>query len=332
MPDDKTRGMFVTPAVIRAFEKLGSLHINQNAKYEPGAMAEMLKGCHVCVTGWGCPPLSEEILKDANDLRLVVHTGGSVADLTTDYLYDKGIRVICANEMFAESVAEGTVAYILTALRRIPFFNQKVQEGLWKEIDKKSKGLLDKKVGLVGFGAIPKYLVPMLKPFRADIQVYDPFVSDDTLQAHGIARAESLETLFSECDIISNHLPLRRETTGLISADLLNLMSPGALFVNTARGATVDEEALETVLQEGLIHAVLDVFTVEPLPPESKLRGLDNVILIPHMAGPTPDSHEMISLTLAKASAHLLDGKPVIYEVSREYAAKMSSINMAEKR
>jgi len=331
MPKDKTWDLFVTPAVIKAFENLGPLRINENSKYEPNSMAGLLKGCHICVTGWGCPPLGEEVLKDANDLRLVVHTGGSVGDLATDYLYNKGIRVMSGNEIFAESVAEGTLAYILTALRRIPFFNQKMQAGLWKDVDRKNKGILDRKVGLVGFGAIPRYMVPMLKPFRTDIQVYDPFVDDATLQNYGIRRAISLEALFEQCDIVSNHLPLKPETTGFINAGLLNRLRPGALFVNTARGATVDEAALEAVLQEGLVHAVLDVFSVEPLPQDSKLRGLDNVILIPHMAGPTADRYETVGVSLARACEDLLGGKPVIYEVSKEYAAKMSNLSMAVK-
>jgi len=332
MPDDKTREMFITPAVIRAFEKLGHLRINEYAKYESISMAKLLEDCHICVTGWGCPSLDETVLKDAKGLSLVVHTGGSVADLVSDYLYDKGIRVISGNEIYAESVAEGTLAYMLAALRRIPFCNKNVQEGLWKDMDRKNKGLLDRTVGLIGFGAIPRYLVPMLKPFRTGIQVYDPFVSDDTLDAYGVERATSLEDLFAGCDIVSNHLPFTNDTRHLVSADLLSRMRSGALFVNTGRGGTVDEEALEAVLQSGTIHAVLDVFEIEPLPMESKLRGLDNAILIPHMAGPTADRYETVGLVLAEASANWLDGKPLDYEVSREYASKMTSLKMSKKQ
>ena len=332
MPDNDTRKTFITPAALKAFEKLGNVSINQNTAYEPQSMAQLLAGCHICVTGWGCPPLDEAVLKNAHDLLLVIHTGGAVADLATSYLYDKGVRVISGNEMFAESVAEGTLAYILAALRRIPFFNRAVQDGLWKGVDRSNKGILDRKVGLVGFGAIPRYLVPMLKPFRCDIWVYDPFVDDCILEEHDVRRAASPEALFSECDIVSNHLPLTTKTKGFIGADLLSRLQPGALFVNTGRGATVDEAALEAVLQSGLVHAVLDVFAIEPLPAESKLRGLDNVILIPHMGGPTKDRYERISITLAEAGADLLNGKPVIHEVSREYAAKMTRVSMSVKR
>ena len=332
MPDNETRKTFITPAALKAFEKLGNVSINQNTAYEPQSMAQLLAGCHICVTGWGCPPLDEAVLKHAHDLRLVIHTGGTVADLATDCLYDKGVRVISGNEMFAESVAEGTLAYILAALRRIPFFNRTVQEGLWKDVDRSNKGILDRKVGLIGFGASPRYLVPMLKPFRCEIWVYDPFVDDGILVEHGVRRGASLEALFEECDIVSNHLPLTSKTKGLIGADLLNRLQPGALFVNTARGATVDEAALEAVLQSGQVHAALDVFVIEPLPGESKLRGLDSVILIPHMAGPTKDRYERICINLAEAGADLLNGKPVDCEVSREYAAGMTRASMSEKR
>jgi len=331
MPNDISKPLFITPAVLSAFEKLGNLRINPHTKYEPESMAELLKDCHICVTGWACPPLDSNVLKNAKDLRLVVHTGGSVADLVTDYLYDSGVRVLSGNEIFAESVAEGTLAYILATLRRIPFYNQHVQEGRWKGIDRKNKGLLDKKVGLIGFGAIPKYLVPMLKPFRTHIQVYDPYVANHVLEEYGIERASSLEALFSECDIVSNHLPLTKDTHHLITADLLNLMPPGTLYVNTGRGGTTDEKALEAILQKGEIHAVLGVFEYEPLPEDSKLRGLSNVTLIPHMAGPTADRYETVGITLAEACMSWLNGNPLTHEVSKEYAAKMTSLSMAKK-
>ena len=214
---------------------------------------------------------------------------------------------------------------MLAALRRIPFYNSEVQQGRWNGLPSPNAGLLDKKVGLVGFGTIPRYLVPMLRPFRADLQAYDPFVDDETLESYGVARAESIEALFSQCDIVSNNLPRTKDTYHLIGKDLLNRMKDGALFVNTARGSTVDENYLAEILKTGRINAILDVYEAEPLPTNSRLRGLDNAILMPHMAGPTVDRCERVGLALADDIRRLTNGQPLFHEIPMEYAAKMTN-------
>ena len=324
MPPGETRGMFVTPAVIKAFEGLGSLRVNDGG-YTPENIRSLLEGCLVCVTGWGCPPLNRDLLGGAGSLRLVAHTGGSVASLVSDYLYDRGIRVISGNKVYAESVAEGTLAYMLASLRRIPYYNGQMQNGVWKGATSDCAGVLDKRIGLIGFGAIPRYLVPMLKVFRADITAYDPYVDGGVINSFGVKRADSMDALFSGCDIISNHMPRTKATYHLINERMFGLMRDGAVFINTARGSTVDEGAMARAMQTGRIYAALDVYEEEPLPLDSKLRGLDNVILMPHMGGPTRDRCERVGLALAEDVGNLLDGKPLVHEISREYAAGMTN-------
>jgi len=325
IPIGDIRDLFITPAVIQAFENLGSLRLNHCTEYDPHVIKQLLADCHVCVTGWGCPMLDESLLSDAHNLRMIAHTGGSVASIASDYVYDRGIHVISGNKLYAVSVAEGTLAYILAALRQIPFYSSQVEKGNWGKLSSYSAGLFGKKVGLLGFGAIARYLVPMLRLFTTEIQIYDPFVDESICRDYCVTRTDSLKALFTECDIISNHLPLTNDTRHIVSADLLNLMRQGALFVNTARGKTVDEKALENILNSGKIYGVLDVFESEPLPMESKLRGLDNVILMPHMAGLTYDRRESVGLALAEDIKHMLDNKPLSCEISRDYAAMMTN-------
>ena len=325
VPEGHVRETFLPTSVIQALQKLGSLCFNQGDRYDPETMANMLKDSHVCITGWGCPNLNEAILSGEKDLRLVAHTGGAVASIVSDYLYDRGIRVVSGNKLYAESVAEGCVAYMLAALRRIPYYNNEVQNGRWGNASSYNEGLLDRKVGMVGFGAIARYLATMLKTFRADVKVYDPYVSDEILNEYGVTREDSLEKLFSECDIISNQLPRTKATYHLISKDLLNRMPEGSLFVNTARGSTVDENGMAEVLATGRIHAVLDVFEEEPLPMTSKLRGMDNVILMPHMGGPTRDRREKVGLALAEDIQRLINNQPLVHEITKEYAMMMTN-------
>jgi len=325
IPKGEIRDLFITTAVKQALMALGNLRLNDTVDYEPKSMKALLKDCHVCITGWGCPALDEGLLESAHNLCMVAHAGGTVAGVVSEYMYDKGIKVISGNELFAESVAEGALAYMLSALRRIPFYSHKVEKGSWRTASCQNKGILDKKIGLIGFGAIPRYLVPMLKPFRVDVYGYDPFVSSSVLHEYGVKPSDSLEELFSECDIVSNHLPLTKDTFRIVNADLLSRMKKGALFVNTARGGTVDEAALEEILQSGNIDAVLDVYEREPLPMTSKLRSLDNVILMPHMGGPTTDRYEMVSIGLAQEIQRMINNEPLKWEISKEYAFKMTN-------
>ena len=323
IPDGDVRKLFITPEVTRVLEGMGTLKWN-DGDYEPRQMARMLEDCDVCITGWGCPTLDEAILVSAKSLRLVVHTGGTVSNLVSDFMYDRGIRIVSANEIFAESVAEATIAYMFTALRRIPYYNSVVQDGKWKTMFSLNSGLLGKKVGLVGFGAIARHLVPMLRPFRVSVEVYDPFVDDATFTEYGVTRVNSLEALFSGNDIISVHAAQVPETYRIINRDMLSRLKDGGLIVNTARGSIIDEDVLAEELASGRISAILDVFDEEPLPADSKLRGMDNALLLPHMAGPTTDQYAKVCIGLAEEIRRFISGQPLKYEISREYASKMT--------
>ena len=323
MPDNYARQIFLTPNAVEALEEIGTLTWN-NGPYTPEFMVPILNNSHVVITGWGCRKLDETVLAEADHLKLVVHMGGTVAGFVTDYMFDKGIKVISGNKIFAESVAEGTLAYILSSLRNIPLFVRQVQETGWGTPGTQSIGLLDKTVGLVGFGAIARYLVPMLRPFRCTVQAYDPYVTDEIFESYGVARATSIESLFSDNQIISVHLPMQPETNNIIDAKVLSRMQDGALLVNTARGNCIDEDALAAELKTGRISAVLDVYKQEPLPHGSPLRGMDNALLMPHNGGPTDDRREYVAMSLIRDIKRFRDGLPLEHEIPKEYAVKMT--------
>ena len=326
MPDDDVRAAFVPPEAAAAMAAVGQVRWNDmKRQYTPEELTDVLAGVDICVTGWGFPRLDEATLAKADRLRLVAHTGGSVAAITSPALYDRGIRVVSGNWVYAESVAEGTLAYMLSALRRIPYYST---AGMclenWGHVMRYSQGLLDQTVGLAGFGTVARYLVPMLRAFRVNVVAYDPFVPEETFAALGVRRCDTLEELFSACPIISLHLSLTPETYGLIGRDLLARMPDGGVLVNTARGQTVDEAALAQELRSGRLRAALDVYAHEPLAEDSPLRGLDNALLMPHMAGPTGDRSVRVGLALAEDMANLLAGRPLVNELVQAQARKMT--------
>ena len=140
-------------------------------------------------------------------------------------------------------------------------------------------------------------------------------------------RRASLEEIFSTCDIVSVHSALNEANRGLIRREHLALLKENALFLNTARGDVIDEQALVEELGKRRFRAVLDVFHQEPLAPESELRLLPNVYAIPHMAGPTLDRRPMIISALMDEMVRFFDGEgPFALEIDRGQAARMTKM------
>ena len=299
-----------------------------DAKPTAEEVLKQIEDCDVYMTLWGSPRLDAEILQKAPSIRLLTHLAGTVVPFVSDAMWEKGVRAISGNDYFAESVAEGTLAYMLTALRNIPYYSRRLKEDrIWKESADFTRGLAGKTVGLVSYGAIAKYLVRLLSVFRVRIKVYDivPLPAED-VERYGLEQA-SLEEIFSGCDIISVHTPLFDATRHLIGAELLASIKEGALFLNTSRGAVIDQEALERELEGGRFSAVLDVY--DPEPPTkypTRLFDLPNVIMMPHHAGPTVDLRAFITRELILESAAFInEQKPLIHEITRERAKTMSS-------
>lgn len=322
LPEGPVRDTFMPPEVVKRIESLGQITWNNSKnQFKAEELKEKIKDVDVCITGWGCPQFNQNVLENANRLKLIAHTGGSVGIYVTPEVYDKEIKVLSGNLLFAESVAEGVIGYMLASLRDIPFVNHEMHEGRWIHTD--NEGLLDKTIGLVGLGAVARFLVGMLKPFRAKIKAYDPYVSDEVMEEYGVKPA-SLEEIFSTCDIISLHAPKLPETYHMVNKELIQSIQDGALLVNTARGSIIDEDALAEELKKKRFKAVLDVYEVEPLPKDSKLIGLDNTILIPHMGGPTIDRRKYVTMALLDDIENFINGAPLKREISRVYASRMT--------
>ncbi len=327
LPKNAVFPTFFTEENIRLTESLGEVVWNDKSVHlTPDEIAEKIGDSDVYVTGWGSPRLDSQILDRAPNLNLLVHLCGTVVPFVSDEMWERGVRVISGNDFFAESVAEGTIGYILTALRDIPKYSTRLkQEKIWKTSADSNCGLLGKTVGIVSYGAIARHLVRMLQPFRVKIKIYDikPLPTEDAAK-YNLTFA-SLEEVFSTCDIVTVHTPLNEQTHHLINERLLSMLPEGCLFVNTSRGAVIDQAALERQLATGRFRALLDVYEKEPLPADCDLYLLDNVILMPHMAGPTVDLRKDITKSLlTEASEFLKNGAPLTHEISRVAASMMS--------
>lgn len=324
LPYGIARQTFIPNDVAQKIEQMGNIIWNNTYEnYTEEDLYEKIKDIDVCITGWGSPSFSGRVLENANCLKLVAHAAGSVSSVVSDELYAKGIRVISGNKVFAESVAESVIAYLLNSLRDISYYANMMKAGGWRPGDYYNQGLFDQTIGLVGFGDIPKYLVPMLKPFRVKIKAFDKFVDAKAMAEFGVEKAE-LEDIFTSCSIISIHLPKTDDTKHIIDKRLLQLIPNGAVLVNTARGSVIDEDALIEELKLNRFKAALDVYEKEPLQDNSPLRKMDNVILIPHMGGPTVDRRKYATLAVLNDINNLINNKPLIHEITAIRASRMT--------
>ena len=164
-----------------------------------------------------------------------------------------------------------------------------MKAGKWEKNSLTGLELWKKKVGIVGFGRIGQIVAKRISGFEPEILFFDPVLMSSDLP--NTKKVNDLKEIFSTCDIITLHTPLMPQTKGMITAELLNLMKKDAILVNASRGGIVDEDSLYTVLKEKKIRgAGFDVFAVEPLPADSKLLELTNLVMSPHVGASTEEA------------------------------------------
>lgn len=330
LPKNEMADTFFSEENIKLAESLGEIIWNDSDKpMSIEKIKENIADCDVYVTCWGSARLDKEILDCAPKLKLLTHVAGTVVPFVSDEMWDRGIRVICGNDFFAESVAEGTIAYMLSSLRKIPHYStQLMQKGIWAGGNDPSDSLIYKKVGIISYGAIAKHLVKKIQPFNVELLVYDIVdIPKEDMEKYNF-RQSSMEEIFSTCDIVSVHTPLNPHTHHLIDDKYLSMMKKGSLFVNTSRGGVVDQQALTKHLVNGDFNAMLDVLEKEPIDKDDVLLTLPNVLLMPHRGGPTINLRQVITKALLIESKNFVDDGVELLakdEITRERAKQMSN-------
>ncbi|MFC8228905.1 hydroxyacid dehydrogenase [Streptomyces sp. NPDC057287] len=251
------------------------------------AVAGALGEAEVLLTGWGCPPLTAEVLELLPRLRTVVHAAGSVKHHITDACWERNLTVASAAGANALPVAEYTVAAVLFAGKRVlaarrEYGRRRARTNAIDVIG--GGGNYRRTVGVVGASRIGRRVIELLRPFDLRVLLYDPYVDEAGATALG-ARSVSLDELARSSDVVTIHAPELPKTRHLFDRRRLALLPDGATLINTARGSLVDTAALTDELVSGRLDAVLDVTEPEVLPAESPLYDLPNVLLTPHIAG-----------------------------------------------
>jgi len=254
-----------------------------------------------------------DMIATAPKLRLIQKIGVGVNTIDLDAAKARGIAVCNLPGTNAHAVAEMTLALMLAVVRRIPRFDTSLRSGVWTDLALQDGvgELGGRTVGLVGYGAVPRILAPVLTAlgcsllYTARNQVPD-----------AIARFVPLEILLRESDLISLHVPLTDETNHLIDRNALASMKQGAMLINTARGGLVDQAALTDALRIGhLGGAGLDVFDTEPVAPGEALLGLQNVVATPHVAWNTTGTFDRSFELAAENCRRIEAGEALLHRV-----------------
>ncbi|MFB6891333.1 hydroxyacid dehydrogenase [Kitasatospora sp. NPDC056327] len=281
-----------------------------------------LADAEVIVSGWGCPPIDEEVLAAAPRLCAVIHAAGSVKHHVTDACWRRGLQVTSAAWANALPVAEYTVAAVLFANKRLLAVREEYRRRRapydW-QLAYAGAGNYRRTVGIVGASRIGRRVLELLRPHDLDLLLHDPYV--DAAEAAGLgARSVGLDELCSASDVVSVHAPELPATRHLIDGRRLGLMRDGATLVNTSRGSLVDQEALLGELVSGRLEAVLDVTEPEVLPADSPLYDLPNVLLTPHVAGSLGGELHRMAAAAADELARYTAGQPFAHPVLPEDA------------
>ncbi|WP_353426990.1 hydroxyacid dehydrogenase [Polynucleobacter sp. MWH-UH19D] len=246
--------------------------------------------------------VNEEVLAKAARLKVVGRLGVGLENIELPACAKRNIKVIPATGANAESVAEYVIGAAIALTRGFIPATISTLKGEWPR--PRFSGyheFLGKTIGIVGFGSIGRIVAKKANAFGLKCLAYDPVLSGNEVALEGFnVPLVSLNTLLSQSDAVTLHLPFLPETKGLFNLDILSQMKAGACLINTARGGIVDEFALAECLRSGhLGGAALDVFSAEPAKDLSHLVGIENLILTPHIAGVTHESNERVSQMIA---------------------------------
>ncbi len=323
--DERSANLIYGPGQLAAIREMAELREGVLTPQALAADPSLLGGVQLMFSGWGAPVLDAKLLAAAPQLEAVFYGAGSIRYMLTPEFWERGIVITSSWQANAVPVAEFVEALVVLSLKR---FWQAVHGCTSRAGFRHPEaiGAYGAKVGLVSLGMVGRMTAERLRRHDLNVLAYDPFVSQEKADALGLGvEMVSLDKLFATCDVVSLHAPNLPSTQKMITGALLASMKPGATFINSARGAVVDEAALVATLRARPdVVALLDVTDPEPPVEGSPLYTLPNVVLSPHIAGSMGDEcRRMGDLAVEQCRQHLA-GKIPQWRISREMSETLA--------
>jgi phosphoglycerate dehydrogenase-like enzyme len=308
-------------------EALTDLRPASEPQMTPENQLAAVRGAEIIITGWTARNVDDAQLEACPGLKLVAHAAGSVKGIFNPRFLERGVRVTSAAAINSGFVGEFSFGMMLCAQKAVFQYHMDSMNGIWDRrphLDwmREPYGAT---VGVIGASFAGRRMIELCRTLYLEaILLYDPYVSADEARDMGAEKVEDLDELMRRSHVVSLHTPNIPETRHMINADNLALMQDHAIFINTARGACVDEEALTAELVNGRLFACLDVTHPEPPAPDSPLWGLPNCVLTPHIAGSIKENALMHGKAVADSIEAFLAGGTVPYEVPLEHLDRLA--------
>jgi D-3-phosphoglycerate dehydrogenase / 2-oxoglutarate reductase len=283
--------------------------IGWQVTYKPNITREEIKNIVHQYTGLivrSKTQIDQDLLGDEPTLKFIGRAGAGLDNLDLDFIGKKNISVVHAAEGNRDAVAEHTIGLLISLLRHIPKANQEVRSGIWKREENRGTEIIDKTIGIIGYGNMGQAFAKRLSGFGCKVLAYDKYKAG---YSDAFCEAVDMETVFNEADVLSLHIPLTPLTRQLVNHRFLEAFKKNIVLLNTSRGEIVSQKDLLQSLETGKVTgAALDVLENEKisnLPPFElsifkRLAQHTNVIFTPHIAGWTFESHIKINVALVR--------------------------------
>ena len=292
-------------------EALGELTVYPNSA--PAQIAERIGDNDVVILDK--PVITRQILEACPNLKLITLFATGFNNIDVEAARERGVVVCNAPGYSSNAVAQLAAALVLEICTRVGEHDRAVKAGAWTDNSyfcRVAPGLREvagKTVGIVGYGSIGRAFGRIMKAMGAELLVYSRHWHPELEDEH--TRYVPLDELFRRADVISLHCPLNDDSRGMISAEALEKIKPGAILINTSRGALIDEEAVAEALRSGRLAALgQDAFAVEPIRPDSPLLTAPHTCLTPHIGWAPHETRERLIGIVAENVRRFIEGRP----------------------
>lgn len=256
------------------------------------------------------PLLNRQVISKLDKCRGLIRMGLGYDSIDIAAASEAGIPACNVVDWCNDEVAEHALALMFACVRQLTPLNRDIRQNNWSRVlARPIRRIQGAVLGIIGLGRTGRELAIRAKALGMQVMAYDPFVSANDMREMGVV-PNNLYYLLEQSDFISLHLPLTTDTYHLLDSQAINHIKPGALLINTSRGEVIDEQALVNALVKGQLGgAGLDVFTEEPLPADSLLLQIDNVILTPHIASYSQEANKSLYSRSIETAVNILKGK-----------------------
>ncbi len=308
IPDDYDQAYLGSPHVER-LDPHGKVQVYTDPPRDEDELIDRLRPAEVVIPIRERTPFTDERLVKLPHLRLISMTGTGVSSIDVKAATARRIAVTNTPGTSVPAVVELTFGLMIALCRRLPTIDREIREGRWPQ--PVGSELSGKVLGIIGLGAIGSRVAEVARHFGMEVFAWSPRLTAERARQHGVTPLP-LADLMGRADFVSVHLRSLPATKGLVSRELIGLMKPTAVFINTARAAIVDEDALWEALGTGrLAGAGLDVFGEEPLPTNHRWAGLPNVVLTSHRGWVTRETLDRFMEAAVENTLAFLAGRPV---------------------